>query len=106
FWNSCWVGGGGEFAGRWPAEALGALERADQIHWGDIGGYVTLTAELVGVRDLHHRVPVDRRIILRRGGLARRWHRRKIEMLAGLAVDLGGIDEAIAAHPDLVLGLG
>src|SRR5262249_26015181 len=99
-------GAGGEVAELMAADALAALERADPFDLGDIGRDVTLTAELVGARDLHHCVPVDRRIIHRRGGLTRRRHRRKIEMLTGLAVDLGGIDEAIAAHPDLVLGLG
>src|SRR5262249_8033988 len=88
------------------ADALAALERADPFDLSDIGGGVALAAALVGGRHFQHGIPVDRRIVLRRDGLARRRHRREIEMLAGLAVDLGGIDEAIAAYPDLELGLG
>jgi hypothetical protein len=57
------------------------------------------------IRHLDHRVPVDRRIVLRRGFLIRRLHGGEVELFAGLAVDLRGIDEAIAAHPDLVLRL-
>jgi hypothetical protein len=58
------------------------------------------------VRDLDHRGPVDRRVILRGGGKARRHHRGQIEGLAGFARDLLRVDQAIAAHPDPVLGLG
>jgi hypothetical protein len=48
---------------------------------------------------------MDRRIILRGRGLVRRRHRGQVQPPAGLAVDLRGVDEAIAAHPDLVAGL-
>ena len=58
------------------------------------------------VGNLEHRVPVDRRIVLapprRRSAPATAV---RLSDLAGLAVDLGGVDEAIAAHPDLVIGL-
>ena len=53
-----------------------------------------------------HRIPVDRRIILRRSRVVRRRRRLEIEVLPRLAVDLRRIDEAIAAHPHLVLGVG
>ena len=43
-------------------------------------------------------------IVLRGRGVVRRFHGREIEVCAGLAVDLGRIDQAIAAHPDLVFG--
>ena len=62
-------------------------------------------AEILRRRNLHHRVPVDRRIIVRRRRLVRRRHRREIELLAGLAAHLRRIDQPVAAHPDLVVGV-
>ena len=54
---------------------------------------------------LQHREPVDRRIILRRRRRVRRRHRRQVEQLARRGLHLGRIDEAVAAHPDAVIGL-
>src|SRR5258708_27160076 len=45
---------------------------------------ISAAAEILGRRNLQQREPVDRRIIVCRGRLIRRWHRRKIELLAGL----------------------
>ena len=66
-------------------------------------GMSVRAAEILGRRNFHHRVPVDRRIVVRRGGRARRRHRREIELLAGLGAHLRQVDEAIAAHPDLIV---
>jgi hypothetical protein len=52
-----------------------------------------------------HRIPIDRRIILCRGGIVRRRNGGEIELLARLGLDLGRIDQSIAAHPDLIFGL-
>jgi hypothetical protein len=61
--------------------------------------------KLALVRHLQHRIPVDRRIIFRRCGGARRRHRGEVEDLAGRGRDLGRVDETVAAHPDIVIGL-
>ena len=63
-------------------------------------------AELIGLRDLHHGVPIDRRIIFCGVRLARRHHRRMVDDLARLTLHLGGIHEPIAAHPHVIIGLG
>ena len=57
------------------------------------------------VRNLEHRVPVLRRIIFRRRRRIRRRHRGQVENLAGRGCLLGRIDQPIAAHPDVVIGL-
>ena len=98
---------GGELAELVTADAGPVLDHAEPLGLGDlVGNIVVLLAELAGVRDLEHRVPVDRRIIFSRLGLVRRGHRLEIELLARLAVDLRRVDEAVAAHPHLVFGLG
>ena len=53
-------------------------------------------------RHLQHRIPVDRRIDVGCGLGRRRRHRREVDDLARLALDLRRVDEAIAAHEDLV----
>ena len=58
------------------------------------------------VRHPDHRGPVDRRIVLRGGREIGRDDRSEVERLAGRGRDLRRIDEAIAAHPDPVAGLG
>src|SRR5690348_4452354 len=58
------------------------------------------------VRRAEHREPIVGRIVLgRRRGVGRR-HGPQIESLAGLSCDFWRIDERVAAHPDLVAGLG
>ena len=58
--------------------------------------------EIARRRHCEHRIPVERRIILRRRLGVRRGHRLQIDDLARRALDLGGVDERIAAHPDIV----
>ena len=60
-------------------------------------------AEILCRRNLHQRVPVDRRVIMSRRGLVRRRHRREIDLLAGLGAPLGRIHQPVAAHPDGVV---
>ena len=64
---------------------------------------VSGAAEILFRRHLQKRVPVDRRIIMRRRPLIRRRHGGEIELLAGLGAHLGRIHEPIAAHPDAVV---
>ena len=95
-------------AGRKLAELM-AADAAVVLHAVEIVGDLdvrrrVLAAEDLGLRDLHHREPVDRRIILRGLRLVRRRHGGQIELLAGLALHLRRIDEAVAAHPDVVVG--
>ena len=61
------------------------------------------TAEILLGRHFHHRVPVDRRIILRRRPLVGRRHRREIELLAGLGAHLRRVYQPKTAHPNLVV---
>ena len=61
--------------------------------------------KLALVRHFQHRIPVDRRIVFRRRGRARRRHGGEVESLAGCGGDFGRVDEAVAAHPDIVIGL-
>ena len=56
-------------------------------------------------RNPQHRIPVDRRIVLRRRFLVRRDHGGEVELPSGLGVDLRRVDEAVAAHPHLVFRL-
>ena len=60
-------------------------------------------AEILRRRDLHHRVPVDRRVIMGRRRIVRRRNRREIDLLAGLGAQLGRIHEPVAADPDGVV---
>ena len=89
------------------ADARPVLQDGEPFALRDlVGDRPVFLPEFAGVRDLQHRVPVDRRIVFRRLRVVRRRHRAQIELLARLAVDLGRIDEAVAAHPHLVFGLG
>ena len=95
----------GELAHLMAADAAVVLHQVEPVALLDlVGDVAVLLAELAGVRNLQHRIPVDRRIVFCRLGLVRRRHRGQVQLLAGLAVDLGGIDQAVAAHPHLVFG--
>ena len=95
-------------------DKLAELVTADAavvLHYVEIVGqfYVLrrlFAAEYAGLGDLHHRIPVDRRVVVRSGGLARRSHGLQIELLAGRAFYLGRIDEAVTAYPNVVVGFG
>ena len=96
-------------AGRQLAELM-AADAAVVLHGVEVVGDLdvvrrVLAAEYLGLRDLHHRVPVDRRVVLRGFRRIGGRHRGQIELLAGLALHLRRIDEAVAAHPDVVIGL-
>ena len=95
---------GRELAELVAADAAVVLHAVEIVGDLDVGRRV-LAAEDLGLRDLHHRVPVDRRVVLRGFRLVRRRHRGQIELLAGLALHLRRVDEAVAAHPDVVIGL-
>ena len=91
----------GDVAELVAADAAVILDRVEPI--GLLGFFrdVALAAELIGARDLEHRVPIDRRIILRGRRIVRRRHGGQVELLAGIGIDHGGIDQAVAAHPHL-----
>src|SRR5438552_1090145 len=46
------------------ADAVAVLDRGEPIDLSDLLGDIALAAELASVGNLHHRVPVDRRIDL------------------------------------------
>jgi len=50
-------------------------------------------------------MPVDRRVILRRGRVIGRGHRLQVDLVAGPGLRFGGIHQAVAAHPDRIIGL-
>ena len=66
-----------------PTQRL-VLDRGQPLGLRDLLRNVGLAAELVLVRDLQHRIPVDRRIILRRSRVVRRRRRLEIEVLPRL----------------------
>src|ERR1700728_2761548 len=88
------------------ADAGLVLQRGQPVDLRDIIRNVALAAELVLTGNLQHREPVDRRIILCRRRIVGRRHRGQIDVLAEFSVDFGGIDKAVAAHPNLVFSLG
>src|SRR5260370_3246782 len=57
------------------------------------------------VRDLEHRVPVDRGIVFRGRRRARGCHRAQVDDLSGYGLDFWRVDEPVAAHPHLVARL-
>ena len=63
-----------------------------------------LAAEGAGIRQIHHRIPVDCRVNLGSGRFVRRNHGFQIELLARRAFDFRRIDESVTAHPDVVGG--
>ena len=85
------------------ADAPVVLHRADPIHLGQARGDAALAAELIGGGNLQHRVPVDRRIVVRGGGFARRDDRRDGKALSRLCRRFRAVDEAVSARPDLVI---
>ena len=99
---------GRDRAGRFLAKLM-AADAIDIVHplapdlLRDVLGDVGAAAEILGRRNLHQREPVDRRIIMRRGRLVRRRHRRQIDLLAGLGAQSWRIHQPVAAHPDLVV---
>jgi hypothetical protein len=88
------------------ADAADVLDLLEPVDLGDGLGDVTRAAELGRLRDLEHGIPVDGGIVLRRLLVAGCRHRPEIEQPARLASHFGGIDEAIATHPDAVSGFG
>ena len=58
--------------------------------------------ELALLRHLEHGVPVDGRVIFRRGGRIRRHHRFQIYDLARYGSSPGRIHQPVASHPDAV----
>ena len=86
------------------ADAGLILERGQPIDLRDVIRDVALTAELILARDFQHREPVDRRIVFCRLGVVCRGHGSQVDVLAGDGVDFRRIDEAVAAHPNLVFG--
>ena len=82
-------GARGELPQLVTADAGAILHHGEPVALGDVRRDVALAAELTSLRDLEHRVPVDRRIVLRRGCSVRRRHRPEVQRLAEIAVDLG-----------------
>ena len=60
-------------------------------------------AKVLCRRNLHHRVPIQRRVVVRRCPLIGRRQRGVIKELTGFAAQLGRIDQPVAANPDLVV---
>src|SRR5262245_18635363 len=62
------------------------------------------SGKLALVRNPEHRVPVNRRIILRRRAFAWRNYSLKVKRFAGSGFDLRRIDQPVTANPDAVIG--
>ncbi len=108
------VGVRGECAKRWrdgarrelselmATDAAGVLDRAQPGCLVQPRGNVATTAELIGGRNLQHRVPVDRRVVVRRRRFIGRRHRRDAQLLARLRRRLRAVDQAVTARPHRV----
>src|SRR5687767_11640804 len=81
------------------ADAAGILHRADPRVLREPRRDAALAAELIGRRNLEHRVPVDRGVVVRGGRFVWRWRRGDREPLARLGCGLRTIHEAVAADP-------
>ena len=99
-------GAGCELAELMAAHAAIVLHDVEIAIPGDVLRNIRIAPELVGRRDFHHGVPIDRRVILGRVRLAGRYHSRMVDDLARPALHLGGIDEAVAANPHVIVRLG
>ena len=84
------------------ADAAGVLHRADPLRLRQPRGDAALAAELIGGRDLQHRVPVDGGVVVRRGGFVGRRRRGDRQALSGFGRRLGAVDQPVAARPHLV----
>ena len=71
------------------ADAAVVLHRVEPVGLRDLRRNVALAAELARLGDLQHRVPVDRRIVLRRCRLIRRRHGLEVQSLPGSLVTFG-----------------
>ena len=93
------------------ARLAGILHRIDPVGLrsharGNSTGTLVRSRKLVLAGNLQHRIPIHSRIILRRRGRARRGLRGQLNGLSRHRVLLVGIDEPIAACPDLVFRRG
>src|SRR5258707_359531 len=86
------------------ADARAVLDRGQPLLLIYAGRYAVLAVELAVIPDLHHRIPVNRRIVLGGSGFIGRPDGGEVEMLTRLAIDVCGINKAVAAYPDLVFG--
>ena len=105
-----WDGSCARRAERMAGQAAMRFNRGDPVvlvrhTWIDAVALRTSTGEFALRRDLEHRIPVNRRIIFGRRLFVRCQHGAQIEVAARLGVDLVGVDEAIATHPDFVFCL-
>src|SRR4051794_24276961 len=89
-------GAGGKLAKLVAADAADVFDLLEPVGLREFFRDGALAAKLAHRRDLEHRVPIDGGVVLRRRRVVRSSHRGEIENIAGLAIDLGGIDEAIA----------
>src|SRR3974390_437141 len=85
------------------ADAIDVVHLAEPVVLRDLLRDGTLAAKLARRRDLHHRVPVDRRIVMRGGGVVRCDDGHVAEPHAGLCAQLRRIHEPISTHPHFVI---
>src|SRR5439155_1345260 len=76
--------GGGDRPGRFLPELVAAdagavLERDEPVLLRDVRGDAVFAAELALFRDRQQRIPVDRRVMMRRSRRGRRYCRRQVE---------------------------
>ncbi len=105
-----------EFAERFGNRARGKLAElvtADAVHVvhltqpvidGNAFRDAALATEFAQRRNLHHRVPIGRGIILGRRPLIGGNDGSEIELLTGLGVHFLRVDQSVASHPDFIGG--
>jgi hypothetical protein len=86
------------------ADTAGVFHRADPVRLRQARrNRGVLAAELIGSGDREHRVPVDGRVIVGRGGLAGRRHGGDVQPLAGPGSALRAVNKTVSASPHVVV---
>ena len=96
----------GKLAHLVAADATVVLHRVEPLALGYFGRDSALAAKFARLRNLEHGIPINRRIVFRRGGLVRRHHRLEVRDLARASFNFRRIDKPIAAYPNVVVGFG
>ena len=86
------------------ADAASVLDDVEIFALLDLSWNIALATELVLAGNFQHRIPVDRRIILRGGGLVGRRYSREVLRPARSGPHLWRVDQPVTAYPDFVIG--
>src|SRR4030095_2903593 len=97
-------GAGGRLTELVATDAADVLHLLEPVDLREFRRNLALAAKLVRAGDLEHRVPVDRRVVLRRLGFVGRRYCVQVENPAGRASYFRRVHEPITPHPHAVIG--